>query len=196
MGDQPPASCIGSGGRATAASGGNIFDHFSVTYTWPDGTQAVLNTRQVDGCFNGIFDHIFGTEGACVYGRGPYPVLKSYNSKTFDQKLTAAVDYAAEHSGPFRRWMENRSSANMYLEQQIVLLRAIRNQEALNDGDRLAMSTLLAIMGRTAAYTGREVTWGEILKSRERLVPESIEWNDGLAPVAHRAQPGVNAFAR
>jgi myo-inositol 2-dehydrogenase/D-chiro-inositol 1-dehydrogenase len=196
MGDQPPVSCTGSGGRAVPAPGGNIFDHFSVIYTWSNGMQAVLNTRQIDGCLNGIFEHIFGTEGACVYGRGPWPVFKSHDRGTVGETVTATLSRAAERAGPFRRWAENRSSANMYREQQIVLLRAIRNQEALNDGERLAMTTLLALMGRTAAYTGREITWDEMLKSTESLVPESIGSNDGRAPVARLPQPGLNAFAR
>ena len=196
MGDQPPLSCTGSGGRAVPAAQGNIFDHFSVTYTWPDGMQAVVNTRQVDGCVNGIFDDIFGTEGTFVYGRGPWPVLKNHKPASFENNLAATVSHAAEHARPVGNWLRNRLSANMYLEQQIVLLRAIRNQEALNEGERLAMTTLLAIMGRTAAYTGREITWDEMLKSRERLVPESIGWNDSAAPVARRAQPGLNDFAQ
>jgi predicted dehydrogenase len=195
MGDQPPLSCIGSGGRAVPASGGDIFDHFSLTYTWPDGMQAILNTRQVDGCMNGVFDHIFGTEGTCAYGHGPWPVFKSY-SPTFDQKLTAALGNAAQRTGPLSVWLRNRSSTNMYFEQQALLLRAIRNEEALNDGERLAMSTLLAIMGRTAAYTGREITWDEMLKSRDSLVPEWIKWNDSVAPAARRAKPGVTVLAQ
>jgi len=196
MGDQPPLSCTGSGGRAVAAAEGNIFDHFSVTYTWPDGMQAVVNTRQVDGCLNGVFDDIFGTEGTFVYGRGPWPVLKKHKSASFDDNLAATASNAAEHARPVGNWLRNRLAANMYLEQQIALLRAIRNQEALNEGERLAMTTLLAIMGRTAAYTGREITWDEMLKSRERLVPESLECNDRAAPVARRAQPGLNDFAQ
>ena len=196
MGDQPPLSCTGSGGRVVAAAEGNIFDHFSITYTWPDGMQAVVNTRQVDGCVNGIFDDIFGTEGTFVYGRGPWPVLKKHKSATFNDKLAATVSHAAGRAGPVGKWLRNRLSANMYLEQQIVLSRAIRNQEALNEGERLAMTTLVAIMGRTAAYTGREITWREMLTSRERLVPESIEWNNSVAPIARRAQPGLNAFTQ
>ena len=103
---------------------------------------------------------------------------------------------ACSGSGLVGNWLRNRSSANMYLDQQIALLRAIRNQEALNDGDRLATCTLLAIMGRTAAYTGREITWDEMLKSNEKLVPEAVKWNNGAAPIARRAQPGFNAFAQ
>jgi predicted dehydrogenase len=196
MADQPPLSCTGTGGRAVPAAQGNIFDHFSVTYTWPDGMQAVLNTRQVDGCANGIFDEIFGAEATFVYGRGPWPVLKKHKSATFDNSLEATLSNAAGHAGPVGNWLRNRLSANMYLEQQIVLSRAIRNHEALNEGERLAMTTLVAIMGRTAAYTGREITWDEMLKSRERLVPESIEWNNGAAPIARRAQPGLNDSAQ
>jgi hypothetical protein len=57
----------------------------------------------------------------------------------------------------------------------------------------MATSTLLAIMGRMAAYTGREVTWDQALNSQERLVPERLEWNGSL-DVKPLAQPGVTKF--
>jgi myo-inositol 2-dehydrogenase/D-chiro-inositol 1-dehydrogenase len=46
----------------------------------------------------------------------------------------------------------------------------------VNEGEQTALSTLTAIMGRTAAYTGRLVTWEEILKSDMYLGPEKIEF--------------------
>ena len=64
----------------------------------------------------------------------------------------------------------------------------------MNDGKRMATSTLLAMMGRMAAYTGQQVTWDQALNSQERLVPETIDWNGALA-VQPRAEPGITKFA-
>jgi hypothetical protein len=55
----------------------------------------------------------------------------------------------------------------------------------------MATSTLLALMGRMAAYTGREVTWDQALNSQERIFPEKLDWNGSL-PVAPLPRPGVN----
>ena len=67
---------------------------------------------------------------------------------------------------------------------------SIRKQQPINDGKRMATSTLLAMMGRMAAYTGQEVTWDQALNSHEKLVPEHLDWSASL-PVPPRAQPGI-----
>jgi hypothetical protein len=54
----------------------------------------------------------------------------------------------------------------------------------------MASSTMMALMGRMAAYTGQQVTWEEALKSEEKLVPEHIEWDMKL-PIRHRPLPGT-----
>jgi myo-inositol 2-dehydrogenase/D-chiro-inositol 1-dehydrogenase len=60
----------------------------------------------------------------------------------------------------------------------------------VNDGKRMSTSTLLAIMGRMAAYTGQEVTWDQALNSQEKLFPDQLDMNGSL-PVQPRAQPGI-----
>ena len=67
---------------------------------------------------------------------------------------------------------------------------AIRKNQPINNGKRMATSTLLAIMGRMAAYTGQTVTWEQALNSQERLVPEHLDWN-GKLDVKPIAQPGI-----
>lgn len=78
----------------------------------------------------------------------------------------------------------------MYQKEHDLLFAAIRKNQPMNDGKRMATSTLLAIMGRMAAYTGREVTWDQALNGQEKLVPERLEWNGSLE-VKPRAEPGV-----
>jgi len=53
---------------------------------------------------------------------------------------------------------------------------------------QIAESTMTAIMGRMAAYSGQEVTWEQAMASEDRLMPESIEF--GERPVAPVALPG------
>ncbi|HEX2972628.1 MAG TPA: hypothetical protein VHP11_09865, partial [Tepidisphaeraceae bacterium] len=77
---------------------------------------------------------------------------------------------------------------NMYQTEHDELFASIRAGKPINDGLRMAHSTLIAIMGRRAAYTGQIVTWEQALNSKEDLTPAKIEWGD--MPVAPVAMPG------
>lgn len=61
---------------------------------------------------------------------------------------------------------------NPFVQEHINLVTAIRTGNTINDGEDQAFSSLVAIMGRVAAYTGKDVTWDEILNSGLRLGPE------------------------
>jgi myo-inositol 2-dehydrogenase/D-chiro-inositol 1-dehydrogenase len=171
MHDQPPVSCVGVGGRATPAEGGNIYDHFEVNYIYPNGVRAFLANRQIEGCYNENSDYALGTDGTCTIGRGPVPRI---SGKT--------------------NWTWQGEKYDMYQREHDVLFAAIRKNQPINDGKRMATSTLLAMMGRMAAYTGQEITWDQALNSQERLFPEQLDWN-GRHAVPPRAQPGLTKFA-
>ena len=167
LGDQPPESCVGVGGRAIPAEGGNIYDHFEVNYIYPNGVRAFLANRQISGCYNENSDYILGSNGVCTIGRGTTPRIEGKND-----------------------WTWTGQPYDMYQREHDVLFAAIRKNQPQNDGKRLATSTMLAIMGRMAAYTGQQVTWEQALNSQESLVPEHLDWKGSLdAPL--RAQPGV-----
>jgi hypothetical protein len=57
----------------------------------------------------------------------------------------------------------------------------------------MAKSTLLAIMGRMSAYTGREITWEMAMNSQEDLSPPSYDW-DAALPAPAVAVPGQTKF--
>ena len=167
MGDKAPVSCVGVGGRNIAAEGGNIYDHFEVNYIYPNGVRAFLANRQIEGCYNENADYILGVDGTCTIGRSPVPRIEGKTN-----------------------WTWSGQKYDMYQREHDVLFASIRKHQPVNDGQRMATSTLLAMMGRMAAYTGQEVTWDQALNSRERLYPEHLDWNGSLA-VAPRAQPGI-----
>jgi myo-inositol 2-dehydrogenase/D-chiro-inositol 1-dehydrogenase len=167
MHDEPPVSCVGVGGRTIPAEGGNIYDHFEVNYIYPNGVRAFLANRQMVNCYNENSDYILGTDGACTIGRGPQPRIEGKTNWTFSGQ-----------------------QYNMYQREHDVLFAAIRKNTPVNNGKRLATSTMLAIMGRMAAYTGQQVTWDQAMNSQEKLVPDNLDWKGSL-PVPPRAEPGV-----
>ncbi len=171
MKDQAPVSCVGVGGRQIPAEGGNIYDHFEVNYLYPNGVRAFVANRQSEGCYNENSDYILGTQGVCTIGRGPNPRITGKTTWSFEgQKY------------------------DMYQKEHDDLFAALRKGKVINDGERLATSTMLAIMGRMAAYTGQQITWDQALNSQESLAPPSpIDWNGSFKP-ASTPLPGITKF--
>ena len=168
MKDQPPVSCVAVGGRQIPSEGGNIFDHFEVNYLYPNNVRAFLACRQQTGCYNENSDYILGSKGTCTIGRGLVPHIEGQTTWSY--------------SGP---------KDDMYQHEHNVLFAAIRKNQPVNDGERMATSTLLAMMGRMAAYSGQEVTWDQALNSQVKLFPDHIEMNM-RHPVAPLPMPGFN----
>jgi len=154
--DQPPISVVGVGGRAVPANGGNIYDHFAVNYLFPNGYRVFLANRQSTGCFNGTLDYVMGTDGTLMLGAGP-PRIETPDGKV--------------------KWQWQGEEYDMYQKEHDVLFAAIRAGKPKNDDLNLATSSLLAIMGRHAAYSGQQVTWEQALNSQVSLVPKPVDWN-------------------
>ncbi|MBL8295492.1 MAG: Gfo/Idh/MocA family oxidoreductase [Bryobacterales bacterium] len=170
MKDQPPVSCVAVGGRQIPAHGGNIFDHFEINYLYPNNVRAFLACRQMEGCYNENSDYIMGTKGVVTIGRGPMPRITGQNKWTFEG-----------------------AKNDMYQAEHDALFASIRQGKPLNDGEWMATSSMLAIMGRMAAYTGQQITWEQALNSQEKLFPDTLDWK-GTVAVPELARPGVTKF--
>lgn len=168
MKDAPPVSCVATGGRQIPAKGGNIFDHFEVNYLYPNNVRAFVACRQMEGCYNENSDYILGTKGNATIGRGPLPRIEGE-----------------------KKWTFQGTKYDMYQAEHDALFASIRQGKPLNNGVRMVTSTMLAIMGRMAAYTGQQVTWDQAMNSQEKLGPDKVEWNMSL-PVAPMSLPGRN----
>src|SRR5215212_5902137 len=174
MRDEPPVRCWGSGGRQvrTDPKYGNIYDHFSVVYEYPNKVRGYHNCRHWKGTAQQTKDYVLGAKGFCdVFGR-----------RNGEPRITGAKTWS--YSGP---------KTNMYQVEHDEMFAAIRAGKDLNNGIYAARSTLLAIMGRMAAYTGEVITWEQALNSKESLAPAQYAWGD--APRRPIARPGVTKFA-
>ena len=73
-------------------------------------------------------------------------------------------------------WKYDDKRNNVYQTEHDELFASIRNGQPINNGDYMCKSTLTAIMGRIAAYTGTTVTWEELVNSDLDLSPGKLEW--------------------
>ena len=173
-GDKTPLKCVALGGRA-ARSGpehGNVFDHFTVIYEYDDGRRAFLTTTQIDNTPADNTDYIYGREGSIeVCGFKPLHFMKDRAGKEV--------------------WRYNGPYNDMYQTEHNELFASIRAGEPINDGEWMAHSTMMAIMGRMAAYTGQMITWEQAMKSEENLLPTLDVMRFGDLPVAPVPVPGV-----
>jgi predicted dehydrogenase len=157
MGDQAPSLAYGSGGRLvrTQPKWGNIYDHFSTCYEWDNGVKAYSYCRQMAGCFNDVEDYIVGTEGTAKILKHEIRDAKGNVVWKFDQK-----------------------KPSMYDVEHVHLFRSIRQGQPINNGDYMCKSTLMAIMGREASYTGKKIEWDKLHASDVKLGPENWAWGD------------------
>jgi predicted dehydrogenase len=164
--DNPPLSCVGLGGRQvrTEPQFGNIYDHHAVCYDFPK-TKVFAYTRQMRSCKNDVDDYVYGTDGTAR-------VLKF----TVEPKGKDPWKFSGEH-------------LSMYVAEHVALFEGLKSGNHLNDGDYMTKSTLMAIMGRMATYTGQMVTWEQALNSQEDLTPPEYAW--GPAPEVVVPMPGV-----
>lgn len=180
MGDTSPIRCRATGGlSAPQKGGGNIFDHYHVAYEYPNNVWCHLASRKTPGCLNENADYVRGTKGSLMIGRGSDP-------------------YIADNDGNIL-WRYRRPEGgepNMYQEEHDALFASIRSGEHINDGDRMIHSSMMAIMGRLSAHTGKEVTWEQALKADEDLFQNEggLQWGDPFDPGAV-AVPGVTKIS-
>ncbi|NQT12377.1 MAG: Gfo/Idh/MocA family oxidoreductase, partial [Planctomycetes bacterium] len=174
MGDKPPVRAWGLGGREvrTEPKFGNIFDHHAVVYEYESGARVYAYCRQQDGTWRSTEDYFFGTKGTCN-------MLNKY-------RITGETEW--KYDGP---------NCNMYDEEHKALFAAIRSGNPINNGQYMATSTMLAILGRMVTYTGQAIEWDTAINSQETLSPASYSWDadppvmpmaDGSYPIA---VPGV-----
>ncbi|MBL4883280.1 MAG: Gfo/Idh/MocA family oxidoreductase [Planctomycetaceae bacterium] len=166
MNNEYPTRVLATGGRETriGKENGTIFDHFAATYYYENGLRYSATTRQQAGCSNEFQDFIVGKKGTAD--------LMKY-------QITGANE-----------WRKRKNVNRMYHNEHVALYDSIRNGKALNNTEYMVNSSLMGIMARMSAYTGKEVTWEQALNSKLDLSPKSFSF-DAEAPSTDVSVPGV-----
>jgi predicted dehydrogenase len=167
-----PIRCDGAGGRTPGNPSrpagppeevGHIYDNFSIDYEYPGGVHMYSSCRHLPQTQPNVSEAAVGTKGVCQVDRF------SINGKRIEMKQ------------PKRR--------GDYIQEHTDLIESVRAGKPINELRAVAESTLTAIMGRMAAYTGRPVTWEQALNSKDDTFPKELDMNGSL-PVSPVPVPG------
>ena len=143
-----PVKATGVGGRQfrTDPKFGHIYDHFAVDYEYENGARILSMCRQIPGTANRVGEWFIGTKGQSDASRR----ITGSQAWTYTQPAVRSNGFVQEHTD---------------------LIATIRSGKPYNELKQIAESTLVAIMGREAAYTGQEMTWNGVLNAKLDLTP-------------------------
>ena len=170
LGGHPIKAAAAVGGRQvrTAPKYGNIYDHFAVEFEYPNDVRMFSQARQMNGCDNITNEAVVGTLGSSN-------CRNTIKPKTGDG------------------WRFRGKESNGYHQEHEDLIASIRAGSPMNIAQTVAESTLTAIMGREAAYSGKAITWDAAMESTMRLGPEKYDF--GPYPTPDVAMPGRYRFS-
>ncbi len=157
MHNTAPVKCHGLGGRSSMTDPiyGNVFDHHSVVYEYENGVRVYALCRTTEGCYNDASSTVLGCKGKA-----------------------SILNCQIWGENPWR-W---EGGCDPYQIEHDTLFKGIRSGEPVNNGDYMARSTLMGIMGQLSCYTGEEITWERITKSDFAYAPKPEDCHDGMEP--------------
>jgi predicted dehydrogenase len=145
-----PVKAAGTGGRKVRTDVGDVWDHYIVTFTYPNDVHVSFNSNQFrNRAYRLQGERFFGTKGVAEsHHRGPVQIILNSGEK-WDAGTAEALQTAVA-------------------EKAKAFVEGIKSGKFDNEADQGAESTLSVILGRTAAYSGKELTWDKLLRSEAR----------------------------
>ena len=151
-------SATGFGSRQRRITG-DQYDNFSIDYICNNGVHFHSMCRQIDGCSNRVDEEVFGTKGS----------WNSYNHEIKDLQGNVIWKYDRPQAETVYKQF------NPYVLEHVDAFDHIRQGKSLDEATACAISSLVGVMGRESAYTGKTVTWDEMSQSDLDLMPEKLE---------------------
>jgi predicted dehydrogenase len=173
-----PVKAVGMGSRLRRVTG-NQYDNFSVDFTFENGLHFHSMCRLINGCANNVSERIQGAKGWAFLSQSQDNYIKDLKDAVIWK-----YEYPKDESGnPTKKLMKDP-----YVQEHVDLVTAIRSGKPINEAENTAISTMVAIMGRISAYTGKETTWEEMMNSDLKLGPKVFEFGpvdiDKSVPIA------------
>jgi predicted dehydrogenase len=174
--DAWPVSAEGLGGCEPHSTDCSQNLHtYAIEYTFPDGTKALVDSRNQPNCHNEFATFVHGTKCAAQFsGNVHAPTVRIHK----DQRIVK--DNIT--------WQPENEKMSPYQVEWDELLTAIRQNQPYNEVERAAYTNLTSIMGRAAIHMGRVITWDEMLASKFKFCPSVDFTMDSPAPVQADAQ--------
>jgi len=164
-----PLRAVGAGGRKGRKDRGNVWSHYTVHFEYPGDVRVSFHSTQFDPGYGDVCERFFGTKGIAeahytggVFIKGENPWDSGAVRGTQETISKEQWDI-----GAFKSALDDADT-----NKQKAFIESIKTGALINEAEAGAETALTAIMGRTAAYTGRKMTWEDILKSKEYLDPK------------------------
>ncbi len=155
---QVPVSAVGMGSRLRRPTG-DCYDNFSVDYIYPGEVHMESMCRQINDCANNVSEFLRGTKGYMSTANNEYAI--------YDANGTVLYNYESP-----KNEAGDSTEISPYVQEHIDLVTAIRTGKQIVEAEETARSVMTAIMGRQAAYTGKQVSWEEMMSSDLQLGPK------------------------
>ena len=184
-----PVEAQASGGRTDRGDFvDQNFDHYSVEYTWKDGSKFFFEGRNITGCRNEFSTIIHGTKGSAIVSQAGHTPARS------------AIFKGQRRSAEDTVWKGPAQELNPYQLEWNDFLEAIRNNNPYNEMERGVQASLVTSMGRMAAQTGQIITYDQMLNCPHEFAPDIDKLTlDSPAPIVEDANgrypvplPGIN----
>jgi predicted dehydrogenase len=156
-----PVNAVGFGGRHRRPTG-NQYDIFSVDFEFENEIRVHSMCRQISGCAGNVSEYVRGTDG---YSNCSDTI---YNP---DGSIKWQYEYPKDKEGK----STGDVKISPYDQEHIDLVTAIRENKPYQEAEGTAISTMAAIMGRISAYTGKEITWEEMMGSDFDIGPKEFK---------------------
>jgi|SRR5690554_2834326 myo-inositol 2-dehydrogenase/D-chiro-inositol 1-dehydrogenase len=151
-----PVKAVGFGSRQRRVTG-DQYDNFSIDYFYEDGRHIHSMCRQINGCANGVYEIFHGTKAIAITDGHKPKIVDAAGNELF---------------------VAQGSETSPYVQEHINLVTCIRQNIPFNEAEQTAISNMVAIMGRVSAYTGKEVTYDEMMNSDLKLGPDVYVMGD------------------
>ncbi|NAS12521.1 Gfo/Idh/MocA family protein [Poritiphilus flavus] len=155
-----PIHAQGMGGREvrTDKKYGEIFDHHFVEFTYPSGAVISSQCRHQKGCITNVSECLMGTKGKIYLDSQNKGIISGYDGSTI-----------YEHQGA--------EDPNPYQTEHDELFASIKAGGVINDAEHAAKTTMTAILGRMATYSGQLITFEDALNKGRNLMPSEFSWD-------------------
>jgi len=151
-----PVKALGFGSRQRRVTG-DQYDNFSIDYVYDDGMHIHSMCRQINSCTTGVYEIFHGTKAIATTAGHKPQIVDAAGNQLFQAEGSETSPYVQEHKD---------------------LITCIRQDIPFNEAEATAISNLVAIMGRVSAYTGKEVTYEEMMNSDMKLGPDTYIMGD------------------
>jgi myo-inositol 2-dehydrogenase / D-chiro-inositol 1-dehydrogenase len=156
-----PVKCSGTGGRLGRPTDGDVYGNYNVVFTYPGGVDVTFSSTQFAKGWWDVTERFFGTKGT---SQSPYSgPLGIWGAEPWQTPLTPEED--AQGFSATGKFTSNLEQADA--EKKKAFVESITSGNFHNQAAKGVESAVSCMMARTAAYTGRQVTWDEQMKSSE-----------------------------